>query len=151
MKTKGKKQSKAMRCIGAPLRVLAKAGDFYMRSMMDCSGGVGYGGLVGCPALQVSHLPNSFSVSSSKRRDEELRLRELMGRVSKRSGGSRVEMERRKGVGMRSYSIGIGRIGRIDEEKPCEFVEDDDGKLKADVLYPRSRSCAVTKRNAVFY
>ena len=146
MKTKGEKQSKAMKCIGAPLRVLAKAGDFYMRSMMDCSGGVGYGGIVGCPALQVSCLPKSLSVDSPKGKDGE--LRELMGRISRRSnGGSREEMERRNGVGVRSYSVGIGKIGRIDEEKPCEFVEDDDGKLKAELLYPRSRRCAVTERN----
>ncbi|KAB5541226.1 hypothetical protein DKX38_014200 [Salix brachista] len=41
---------------------------------------------------------------------------------------------------MRSYSVGIGKIGKIDEEKPCSFREDEEDD-KVDVC-PRSRSQA---------
>jgi hypothetical protein len=41
----------------------------------------------------------------------------------------------------RSHTVAIGRI---DEEKPCDFDEED-VKVKTNV-YPRSRSYAVSKR-----
>lgn len=143
MNTKREKQGKAMQCIGAPLRVLAKAGDYYMRGMMGCSGSVGYGALVGCPALQVSPLPKSSRVVS---RGGDGDLRELMGRVARRStGGRKVETAGSHGVVIRRRRSNAG-LGRIDEEKPCLPVEDDEGKLRSDdVLYPRSRSCAVKR------
>jgi hypothetical protein len=53
------------------------------------------------------------------------------------------------GMEMRSYSVGIGKIGKIDEEKPCSFKEDDGDNINVDVC-PRSRSQAVT-RKVVYY
>jgi hypothetical protein len=53
------------------------------------------------------------------------------------------------GMEMRSYSVGIGKIGKIDEEKPCSFREDDGDNINVDVC-PRSRSQAVT-RKVVYY
>ncbi|ESR36011.1 hypothetical protein CICLE_v10029735mg [Citrus x clementina] len=35
----------------------------------------------------------------------------------------------------KSYSVGVGKIGRIDEDKACSFEEN--------LLYPRSKSHAI--------
>jgi hypothetical protein len=53
------------------------------------------------------------------------------------------------GMAMRSYSVGIGKIGKIEEEKPCSFREDDEDD-KVDV-FPRSRSRAVTRNKGAYY
>ncbi|PNT20358.1 hypothetical protein POPTR_009G085900v4 [Populus trichocarpa] len=53
------------------------------------------------------------------------------------------------GMAMRSYSVGIGKIGKIEEEKPCSFREDDEDD-KVDV-FPRSRSHAVTRNKGAYY
>ena len=37
------------------------------------------------------------------------------------------------------------------DEKPCEFVENDDVELIADVLYQRSKRCVVAKKNIVLF
>nr|TKS10543.1 hypothetical protein D5086_0000082190 [Populus alba] len=65
------------------------------------------------------------------------------------------EAEGRRNIGsmsngimeMRSYSVGIGKIGKIDEEKPCSFREDGGDNINVDVC-PRSRSQAVTSERA---
>ncbi|KAJ6310383.1 hypothetical protein OIU76_015167 [Salix suchowensis] len=50
---------------------------------------------------------------------------------------------------MRSYSVGIGKIGKIDEEKPCSFREDEEDDKVA--VCPRSRSQAVSRNRGVYY
>ncbi|KAF8377664.1 hypothetical protein HHK36_031048 [Tetracentron sinense] len=113
---------------------------------------VGNGNVVGCPAGQISTLPKSFSVNSSRSSNDE-DLRELIRAASTRNLGNKVEADlmrqkqlrqsattRPKGV-PRSFSVGIGRI---EEDKPCEFGEHVN--VKTDGLYPRSRSYAVSKR-----
>ncbi|KAK9287419.1 hypothetical protein L1049_015840 [Liquidambar formosana] len=141
-RSKAHKQSKIMQILGAPFRILAKARDFYVKSMADCADRVGYGGVAGGPVAPISRLPKSFSVASSNASDNE-EYRVLIRSVSKSNTGSNeVAAMGPNGMGIRSYSVGIGRIGRIDEEEPCEFVEE---------VYPRSRSHAVTKRTVVYY
>ncbi|OIT08199.1 PREDICTED: uncharacterized protein LOC109241239 [Nicotiana attenuata] len=154
MSTKVRKESRIKKCIKAPIRVLIKARDCYVQSMTDCSGRIGYGGMSSGPAVpQLSSLPRSFSVNSSVSSGDE-DFRELMRIASKRSTlVNEVELEhlRRQspinnGVNVnvvpRSRSVAIGRI---DEDKPCDFGEDV--LVKTDV-YPRasSRSCAVSSR-----
>lgn len=155
MKSKAKKQRKNIKyIIGAPIRFLAKAADFYVKSMTDCAGKVGHGSAVFCP---VPQLPRSFSVASSKVSDDK-KLRELIKVVvSNKTSESNKEFDAHRQTMMarqlaapsgvngvcRSYSVGVGRIGRIDEEKPCDFVEDE---FKADMFYPRCRSHAITRR-----
>lgn len=139
-----KPESKLIRLLKSPIRVLIRARDFYIRSMTDCADRVSYGSVMGCPTGQVSSLPRK---SSSQ--DED--LRELIRAASTRSLGNKVQAEllRRenslappvgpKGV-PRSFSVGIGKI---DEDKPCEFGEDI--KVHTEI-FPRSRSYAVSKR-----
>ena len=56
----------------------------------------------------------------------------------------------------RSYSVGFGRIERIDNDKPCEFEEEEDhhiqanGNIRDPLLYPRSKTYVV-RRNLVYH
>ncbi|KAA8528447.1 hypothetical protein F0562_035802 [Nyssa sinensis] len=153
MRTKASNQNKFLRILTIPIRVLSKARDFYVRSMTDCAERVSYGNVMGGPAGQLSSLPKSFSVSSSRSDDGE-DLRELIRATSTRSLGNRVELDlymkqqvkQSPAVVPRSCSVGMGRI---DEDRPCDFGEDN-VNVKAELLYPRSRSYAVTKRSVVF-
>jgi hypothetical protein len=47
----------------------------------------------------------------------------------------------------RSYSVGVGKIGRIDEDRPCSFREDDN--LKADWYI--SKSHAISRKSIGYY
>ncbi|KAJ0011149.1 hypothetical protein Pint_33642 [Pistacia integerrima] len=130
MRSKANKRSKFMLVILAPVKILSRARDFYVKGMQDCN-------------ARVVHLSKSLSVNSSKPIDDE-EFRELL------RAASRKNMQRTKqsgGMG-RSYSVSMGKMGRIDEEEPCAF-EEDGSNSKADVLYPRSRSYAVNRRNFV--
>ncbi|XVE86972.1 hypothetical protein DITRI_Ditri18aG0078800 [Diplodiscus trichospermus] len=159
MSKKGSKESKLSRYAKAPIRVLIKAKDFYIKSMAEYSERIGYGTVMGCPTVQVNTLPRSYSVSSTKSGNGGDDLRELMRAASTRSLGNKVQLDLQKRQQAarqfpntntrampRSHSVGIGRI---DEEKPCDF-EEDDFKVKTDV-FPRSRSYAVTKRRGGFF
>lgn len=129
MGTKGKKkQNKMVRYIVAPFKVLGKARELYMKTMFDCAKQVGQvGNVVTCtiPHQIPPHLPKSFSNNNENSR--------LNREVKKQTIEST----------LRSYSIGVGRLGIIDENKPCDFKEMDDNK----VVYPRSRSYAPVNRN----
>ncbi|TMW85877.1 uncharacterized protein LOC107010430 [Solanum pennellii] len=144
---KGSKESRLTRCIKAPIRVLIKARDCYVHSLMDCSGKIGYGSVMGVP--QISALPRSFSVNSSVSSSRDEDFRELVRIASRKSLVNKMETEllRQKSIASknvdavpRSRSVAIGRI---DEDKPCDFG--DDVKVNTD-LFLRSRSCAVSSR-----
>ncbi|KAK6798304.1 hypothetical protein RDI58_006006 [Solanum bulbocastanum] len=143
---KGNKESRIKRCIKAPIRVLIKARDCYVHSLMDCSGKIGYGSVMGVP--QISALPRSFSVNSSVSSSRDEDFRELVRIASRKSLVNKIETEllRQKSIAKnvdlvpRSRSVAIGRI---DEDKPCDFG--DDVKVHTD-LFLRSRSCAVSSR-----
>ncbi|XP_060195668.1 uncharacterized protein LOC132624922 [Lycium barbarum] len=151
MSTKAKKESGFKKCIKAPMRVLIKARDCYVRSLTDCSGRIGYGSAIGsCPAVTyISSLPRSFSVNSSVSSGDE-DLRELMRIASTRNLVNKVELEplRQKSVVPRTRSVAIGRI---DEDEPCDFGDDVMASpvilVNTDV-YPRSRSYAVSSTRA---
>ncbi|XP_057489903.1 uncharacterized protein LOC130775897 [Actinidia eriantha] len=155
MRTKTNNQNRFMRIITLPIRVLSRAKDLYVKSMVDCSDRVSYGTVMGVGSGQVSSLPKSFSVGSGRSSDNE-DLRELIRAASTRSFGSRVEtdlylqtqMRRRPtaaaaaaAVVPRSCSVGMGRI---DEDGPCDFGEVGMG-VRPELVYPRSRSYAVVK------
>ncbi|KAF7134285.1 hypothetical protein RHSIM_Rhsim08G0092500 [Rhododendron simsii] len=150
------KESKLIRCIKSPIRVLGKVRDFYVKSMTGWAGKVEYGGvMVGAPTAQVSSLPKSFSVSSSNTSGDEDDLRDLIRAASTRSLESKVQLEllRRQpagragagaanGVVPRSQSVAIGRI---EEDKCYEFENDHMGKVNTEFV-PRSKSYDVTRR-----
>ncbi|KAK4791391.1 hypothetical protein SAY86_031804 [Trapa natans] len=143
-------------CLKAPFRLLSKAAELYVRGITDCSGRAGYG-----PSMaQLQGLPKSYSSSTSKSTilytDED--FRELVRAASTRSlcdyGKIQIEIptsyhhgryhSRSRGKIARSFTSGIERI---DEDRPCEFREDDvrvdDGKVT--VVCPRSQNHAVPR------
>ncbi|XP_057952602.1 uncharacterized protein LOC131146795 [Malania oleifera] len=141
-----RKASMLVRCLKAPFKALAKAGDLYIKGMTECAGRLSNSSAMGCPTGQPMDLPRSFSVSSSSCRqgggaDEE--LAELVRAASKRSVVPQLPPDAAGDYEQMRRSCSAA-IGRIDEEKPCEFGEDD-VKVKA-VAYPRSRSYASHKR-----
>ncbi|KAK4357783.1 hypothetical protein RND71_023393 [Anisodus tanguticus] len=113
-KTK-KKQNKLVKYIVAPFKVLGKAREFYMKTVFDCAQQVGQGGSV--MTCTIHHVPHQLPKS-----------RELKKQTIESN--------------WRSYSIGVGRLGRIDENKPCDFKELDVNMI----VYPRSRSYAIVNR-----
>ncbi|KAJ0076896.1 hypothetical protein Patl1_36262 [Pistacia atlantica] len=145
-------RSKLRHCMEKPRKILHKARDFYVKSMEDCASKGGYGGVVGCPTAQVSRLPRSFSVNYSKSRNNE-KFREFLAAMSKKMGtemdlnAREEELRQQKmenyGAVKRCYtSVGLGKIGRIDEDRPCYFEED--------MLYARSRSYAAKEQFQFF-
>lgn len=126
MSSKANKQGKLMHYMLSPIRILTKATEFYMKSMADCAGrAAGHGAAVGCPVARVACLPN----------DDEV-FRQLIRTVSKRNVKNKVSFNRHRqqearksnmdnGAMGRSYSVGLGKIGRIDVDKPCYFEECD--------------------------
>ena len=84
----------------------------------------------------------SISYGSSKSRDDE-KLREMLRQATcKRIIGREVGLNLQRQTEVieattvrNSYSVGVGKIGRIDEDKPCSFEEN--------LLYPRSKSHAI--------
>ncbi|OMO56437.1 hypothetical protein CCACVL1_26550 [Corchorus capsularis] len=156
---KERKESKISRILKAPIRILIKARDFYIKSMTEYSDMLGHGTVLGCPTGQVSTLPRSYSTSSVKSSHGDDDLRELIRAASTRSLGNKIQLDLQRQQAAaaarqspnkttggpdnmpRSRSVGIGRI---DEDKPCDFEEDV--KVKTNV-FPRSRSYAVSKRN----
>ncbi|XP_010942045.1 uncharacterized protein [Elaeis guineensis] len=122
------------RCARAPLRVLCRARDLYVRSLNGCAGRVQYGAAIGYPTFAT--VPRSYSVGSARTSASDEDLRELIRAASQGRAGL---LNARDGVVVpRSQSVAIGRI---DEDKPCDF--DDDVRVGSDLLFPRSRSCAV--------
>ncbi|XP_055806272.1 uncharacterized protein LOC129874910 [Solanum dulcamara] len=149
MSRKANKESIINKCIKAPIRILIKARDCYVRSLSDCSGKIGYGSAIdSCPAFaQISSLPRSFSVNSSASSGDE-DFRELM-RISSRRNHMELEIMRQKSLAKKGINV-VPRthsiaIGRIDEQEPCDFGEEF--KMNADV-YPRRRSYAVSSGRA---
>ncbi|XP_073064146.1 uncharacterized protein [Primulina eburnea] len=142
-----RKGSKIIRYMKAPARILARARDFYVNRMMRCAGHVGQSSAIGCSAPQFSTLPRSFSVNSSYSTTSEEDFRELIRAASTRSLSGKIDSELlrvkrtsplrvvRGGVAVvpRSHTV---TIGRIDEDKPCEF-----GVSEVDSV-PRSRTYA---------
>ncbi|KAI5576872.1 hypothetical protein BDE02_09G075000 [Populus trichocarpa] len=156
--TANKQSNKLIRLLFAPFRIISKARYFYTKSMWNCAGKVGNGSFVGGPTPQAVTLPKSFSVkpdpntyrdevlkgilkSLAKKRDDDHQIID-----SNMDGNGEVKQTTLGSSGRvgRSYSVGVGKIGRIDEDKPCSFREDNN--LKAD-SYTRSKSHAVSRKS----
>ncbi|KAL8034337.1 hypothetical protein ABFX02_12G021500 [Erythranthe guttata] len=146
-----RKKSKFARYTKGPIKILTRVRDFYVQSLTGCAGQVSYGGdAFGFPAAHnFSNLPRSLSASSSYSnsgtRDED--LRELVRIASTRSLTGKIEAEllrspvRGGGVAAIRRSRTV-TIGRIDEEKPCEFGGVEGGCGARAEVFPRSRSYA---------
>ncbi|KAJ7966505.1 3-isopropylmalate dehydratase large subunit like [Quillaja saponaria] len=148
-----KTQNKFVRIITMPIRALGKARDFYVRSMTGCAGSMNYGSIA-----PGSALPKSFSVNSSTSNGGD-DYRDLIRAASARSLGNRINVDmilQQQGMiqqplpskGLpKSCSVGMGRI---DEDDPSDFGEDGVVDGKPNLLFPRSKTVAVTKRNIMF-
>ncbi|KAK8673914.1 hypothetical protein V6N13_112223 [Hibiscus sabdariffa] len=143
-----KKGSKASRYLKAPMKILIKAREFYIKSMTEYWNQIGYGSVMGCPTPtgQLNTLPRSSSASvfPTRQSSSDGNWKKLIRAASTSRLGNNVQLEilkpqqARQSPRTRNHSLGIGRI---DEDKPCEF-EEDDFKVKTDV-FPRSRRLAV--------
>ncbi|KAE8658790.1 FKBP-type peptidyl-prolyl cis-trans isomerase family protein [Hibiscus syriacus] len=156
MRSKGHSHNKFMRFITVPLKALGKARDLYVRSFTSCASSVSYGHA----AEQYSGLPRSFSLISATSDDKD-DFRELIRAASVRSLGHRDGLDmlfrQQQQQRVRMGSKGLPKsssvaMGRIDEENPCEFEENEAAVVdkKRDLLYPRSKSYAVTKTSPSF-
>jgi hypothetical protein len=156
MGIKGHQQNRFVRFITIPFRLLGKTKDLYVRSMTSCAHGVGSQNMGSAVAL-----PKSFSVSSSRCGGDD-DLSELIRAASTRTSVDRIDVDMilkqqaaQSAVMMSTGSRGLAKsssvgMGKIDEDRPCDFEEAGVGGGKADLFYPRSRSYAVTKRSVVF-
>jgi hypothetical protein len=159
MKTKAHNQSKFMRVVAIPVRLVCKARDVYVKSIIDCSTRMGYGHSMALPTGRYPPLPWSFSIGSSRCNDNE-DYRKLVRAASARSLGQRNEIEmliqqlRQQQSSImvgskmflpKSCGFGMGIMGRIDGDKPCDF-ETGAGAVVKPQLGPRSRSFAVGRK-----
>ncbi|WCJ18029.1 hypothetical protein M5689_000411 [Euphorbia peplus] len=141
------KANKIAKLTKASIKILCKARDVYVKGLLGFSGvGNGSTGIGG----GIARLPKSFSVNSSMEVDEE-ELRRLLRLKSQKESETRsftrkdVELYSTDCNGMkRSYSVGLGKIGKIEEDRACSFRED---VIDVNNLYPRSKSHAF-RRNA---
>lgn len=132
-----KKKLKFAHFMLAPVKVLlCGARDFTISTFCACAGRIGEGSAVMMCVLimpQVYPVPGKYNSSGStkeKRSSELIRVtstRNAEGNTSESNGGgrSRLSAATENGSCQRSYSIGVGQIGRIDEDGPCDFVETD--------------------------
>ncbi|KAL1540873.1 hypothetical protein AAHA92_25163 [Salvia divinorum] len=148
-----RKESKFIRYMKGPAKILARARDFYIRSMTTCAGHAA----VGVPNLHFQSLPRSFSDNSSysdySARDDD--FRELT-RVASTRAKAKAELLRSTS----SSPIGAGRvpaiprsrtvtIGRIDEDKPCEFGGNGDSHGHSGPTLRQSKSYAASRSRMV--
>ncbi|WVZ23373.1 hypothetical protein V8G54_001917 [Vigna mungo] len=136
------KESKLSHYIKAPLRFLKKARDMYVRGMIHCSAQLSnVDAAMGCPTAQPCTLPRSFSVGSATRStasDDD--FKELIRAASLRTYGTAFDFGEAAAMKIkmpRSRSVGIGRI---DEDKPCEFGDEAIKVRPRPNVYPRSKS-----------
>ncbi|KAF9668431.1 hypothetical protein SADUNF_Sadunf14G0002900 [Salix dunnii] len=154
---KSRKESTLKKILKAPLRVLARAMDFYVKGMAEYSDQVC---VMSCPTGNFNSMPRSYSVSSTNPNHLNDDHGELLRAASTRSNlGSRnkkinVDVPAGQQYSHKKTAPRVGDnmprshsappIGRIDEESPCDFDEED-VKVKSSVC-PRSKSYAVFKR-----
>ncbi|KAJ4714695.1 Usher syndrome type-1C protein-binding protein [Melia azedarach] len=160
-KKPSKEGNRLTKYVKKSVKMLMKARDCYIQSMSQCSDTVVFSTAMGCPTGHINTLPRSYSVSSTRSsKDED--FRELLRVASTKSLGKKIDLEFQKRQQLarqsptpspgtnkmpRSHSTGIG-IGRIDEDKPCDFEDDLKARPGAN-LYPRSKSYAVSRRTGL--
>ncbi|GLJ28406.1 hypothetical protein SUGI_0559060 [Cryptomeria japonica] len=116
-----------------PLRYLAKARDFYMRSISECAGRANYSGL----GVSMLGLPKSFTTSSLRNDDE---FAEVVRAASQRSKSSPVAQQ--KAIPKSFNSNAAPSVVRIDEDSPCYFGGSfKKNAAQPDLRFPSTRSC----------
>lgn len=144
MKITETKQSRLRRYVHAPKRLLRRARDFYVDSLVNFDGKVTSANIIACPATR----PKDFGGHVSTKMDHDRDIEELYRSITKNYVWRSVEIDNKQRENVdgsyrvidRSYSIALGKIGRIDEEEQCEFEEHV--VMKSEIMFPRCRSHA---------
>ncbi|GAB2222426.1 hypothetical protein Droror1_Dr00013644 [Drosera rotundifolia] len=170
----GAQKSKIMRIVAMPMKLLSKARDSYVKGMNSYADFNYYGGGAAFgPSMTGNPLPRSFSTSSMRAKETE-DLRDLVRAASSKTFGEKIDMnaclkeEQRKAATAAAMPATVPRsgsvaMGRIDEDKACEFEEEEDKgydcnleRLKEEKkglggLIPRSRSHAAARKTLVAF
>ncbi|KAJ1414558.1 hypothetical protein SESBI_18808 [Sesbania bispinosa] len=137
------REGKLSRYMKAVMRLLSKARDLYVQGMSECSGHFAYmDTTMGFPTARLSTFPRSTSTDNH--------LKDLLSPASISTHGNHVGLELRckhPAAVARVPRCLVAQIGRIDEDKPCEFGNDINVNPH---IYPRSRCYAVHGRARVF-
>lgn len=135
MKTKGhdrkpRTRNKFIRYLKVPFKALGKARDFYVRSLTSCASRIGHGHCPNHFPVEYYELSRSFGESSSSmpnvNKDDD--TTELIRATSVRSSsyGNEMNMFSPKQLKLKIRSRGLPKnMGRIDEDKPCVFEDND--------------------------
>ncbi|GMI83147.1 hypothetical protein like AT5G65925 [Hibiscus trionum] len=133
MKSKGhirKSSNKFFRFLKAPFKALRKARDGYIRILTSCASSIDHEYGPGHFPGQNPELPRCFSERSSATSNvkEEAVLREFIraASVTGSSRGNGMDMFFPKQMRMKMRPRGLPKnMGRIDEDKPCEFEDNN--------------------------
>ncbi|KAL0356913.1 UNVERIFIED_CONTAM: Serine carboxypeptidase-like 18, partial [Sesamum calycinum] len=154
VKTKNDNQKKLSQCsTNAPIGILTRARDFYSNTMCHCGGGGDRRSVVNCTVPRTKHVGSS-KLENGINED----LQGLMRLLATRKGvGAKVDVDSEgnlvwripaaaEGVVGTSYGGGVGKIGRIDEDKPCCFMEVDVNKLTYSSSTSGNNNKIITRR-----
>ncbi|KAK9740431.1 hypothetical protein RND81_03G034700 [Saponaria officinalis] len=149
MKSKHTHQNKFIKIITMPIKALAKARDFYVKSMNNYADKVSYNGSGWVGSNYSDAFPRSFSTSTT-RNNETDDFKELVRVASTSTLGNRVDLEsvisssstrndntstinnlaslQQKGNMGSAFNKGVSRsvsvgMAKIEEDKPVEFGE----------------------------
>ncbi|CAN0873341.1 hypothetical protein LINGRAHAP2_LOCUS10347 [Linum grandiflorum] len=182
MKSKaGQGQNMLVRMMTSPIRALGRARDFYVNSFTECTTGGNHNSRSRrrtSNPYSTSHYPSSLprsmsTASSVSSYDGGEDLRELVRAASVRCYGHKNEAEmyveqmrqlrqqetaaKTANVLPKSVSVGMGFMGRIDEDNACEEFDESNAAGAGDnkqvpEKYSRSKSYApaASKRLPVF-
>jgi hypothetical protein len=147
-KSRGSKFGSYMK---APLRLLVKVRDVYVRGMIQCSHDLA---CVDHATMVMGSYPRSFSANAATSRVSDDDFKELVRTASSRirSGGNGVELDAEKAVKVpprRSRSLGMEMIEE-EEDEEHEFGDDRDDITIKPLLYSQSRSCTIRTGSTMF-
>jgi len=127
MTKKTTKESKLKLFILGPVRILKKARQFYMKSVIECAGGYGVGATNHTP-----HLPEANNINVN--------------------GGNYIATRQKQSILGYKSNTEVKKMGKIDEDQPCHF-ENNQNAFKTNLLHliPTRRSCAVKNPSRRIY
>ncbi|XP_064979807.1 uncharacterized protein LOC135622096 [Musa acuminata AAA Group] len=135
--------SRLGRCMKAPLRMLCRARDMYVRGLNAFADHMQHGAAMAYPAMASTNY--SFPPARAIAGDDD-DLRELIRAASLARARTLPRRAAPAPAVRKSQSMAIGRI---DEDKPCLSFDDDVEVGSSLVFARRSRSCvAGAKRRA---
>ncbi|GAU14969.1 hypothetical protein TSUD_47640 [Trifolium subterraneum] len=127
MTKKTAKQSKFKHFLLGPIKILKKARQFYMKTVIECAGGYGVGA-----ANHIPHLPKP-KITTLNVVDEGINVA--------------TATRRKQSVLRFKNNNEVKQLGKIDEDQPCHFESNQIGlKTKLLHLYPTRRSSSIVTK-----